>query len=211
MRHIFSVGGMLLALLAVPLGLNAQRNQAVTQAPETVIDSDSLTMQGTDDYNEFTFAGRVHAEGRELLLLADKLVVKARRQQARRAPEGAVGQIGAIESIVATGNVEIRQAGRVAYAGRAEVQPDAGLVILSENPRIVDEKATVKGWKIVYNSQNKTVQVLPDPNQPQQGERQRSRVILSESAIPPLDYEHIQQPELPEPAEQAPQPAGPQR
>lgn len=183
-------------VLAIPGRLAAQTT------PETVIDSDALTMEGTDDYNDFTFSGRVRAQGRDMLLLADELQVHARRS---RGGDGAVGQIGAIESIVAKGNVEIRQAGRVAYAEMAEVQPEAGLVVLSGNPRIVDEKATVKGWKIVYNSQSKTVQVLPDPNPPAEGDRQRSRVILSESAIPALDYDQIQQPQLSTPAGEQPE------
>ena len=192
-----------LCLLLVPAAALAQQRPADGPA-QTVIDSDQLTMQGTDDYNEFTFSGRVRAEGRDMLLLADDLVVHARR--ARNA-EGAVGEFGSIQTIVATGNVEIRQAGRVAYAGRAEVRPDEGLVVLSDSPRIVDERATVEGWQIVYNSETKTVQVLPDPAQ-QGRDGQRSRVILAESAIPQLDYEHIRQPEAaPQAPDPQPQPA----
>ena len=158
--------------------------------PQTVIDSDTLSMQAGDDVNTFLFKGSVHAEGRSMLLICDELKIIARR---KAGSDSTVGQMGSVDLVEATGNVRIEQAGRVATAGKAEVKPVDGLVILSDNPRIVDSKATVVGWKIVYNSKDKTVQVLPDPNpSPASGESAgRSRVILSEDAIPKIDYNTV--------------------
>ncbi len=168
-------------LCALPLLLAAQNPSA--PAEETVIDSDSLEMTALDDVNNFRFSGNVRAVGKGMVLTCDHLDVIARRQAGSK---GAIGRMNSVQSIVAKGNVRMEQAGRVATAGRAEVTPDEGLVVLSENPKIVDSKATVEGWKIVYNSRDKTAQVLPTPeDQLLPGQKKaRSRVTLSENAIP---------------------------
>lgn len=163
---------------------------AATDAPQTVIDSDSLEMTAGEEANNFRFAGNVRAEGKGMLLTCDKLDVIARRQTKGKAT---IGKMNSVQSIVAQGNVRMEQAGRTAYAGRAEVLPDDGLVILSDHPRIVDAKATVEGWKIVYNSRDRTAQVLPTPaDQLAPGQKKtRSRVTISEQAIPKLDYQQV--------------------
>ncbi|HNX04773.1 MAG TPA: LptA/OstA family protein [Opitutales bacterium] len=191
-------------LFAVPLLLSAAGN-AVDPSQETIIDSDSLEMTAGDDVNNFRFAGNVHAQGKGMLLTCDKLDVIARRQGKSG---GTIGRMNSVQSIVAQGNVRMEQAGRVAMAGRAEVSPDEGLVILSDHPKIVDAKATVEGWKIVYNSRDKTAQVLPTPeDQLLPGQKKaRSRVTIAENAIPKLDYEQVLGTDKPA-ADEAPQPA----
>jgi lipopolysaccharide export system protein LptA len=191
---------ILLALFTAPALFGAQA--APAPAEETVIDSDSLEMTAGDDVNNFRFAGNVRAVGRGMVLTCDKLDVIARRLAGSK---GTIGKMNSVQSIVATGGVRMEQAGRVATAGRAEVLPDEGLVILSDNPKIIDSKATVEGWKIVYNSRDKTAQVLPTPeDQLLPGQKKaRSRVTLSENVIPKLDYEQVLGAEKPE--EAAPQ------
>ncbi len=186
---------LLPVLCILPLLLASQNPSA--PAEETVIDSDSLEMTALDDVNNFRFAGNVRAVGKGMVLTCDHLDVIARRQAGSK---GTIGRMNSVQSIVAKGNVRMEQAGRVATAGRAEVTPDEGLVILSDNPKIVDSKATVEGWKIVYNSRDKTAQVLPTPeDQLLPGQKKaRSRVTLSENAIPKLDYEQVLGAEKPE-------------
>lgn len=167
---------------------------AGTLSAQTAIESDSLEMQGGEDRNEFLFSGNVRVESEQLRMLTDRLLVLARRE-AR--PDATVGKIGAIESIIATGNVEIHQGGRVAYAGKAEVFPDTGLLVLSDSPRIVDENAVIEGWQIVLDRDNRTARVVPQPaTDGQPG--QRSRVVLDDQAIPSLDYDQLQQPTIPQ-------------
>jgi lipopolysaccharide export system protein LptA len=158
--------------------------------PQTVIDSDALDMTAGEDVNNFHFSGNVHAQGQGMLLTCDKLDVIARRLVKGKAT---LGKMNSVQSVTAQGNVRMEQAGRVATAGHAEVLPDKGLVILSDNPKIVDTKATVEGWRIIYNSRDRTAQVMPSPdNQLLPGQKKvRSRVTISEQAVPKLDYEQV--------------------
>jgi len=169
-------------------------------APQTVIDSDKLNLVAGETTNSFVFEGNVRADGQGMLLTCERLEVLAARTASAK---GTVGKMGAVESVVATGNVRIDQAGRVAEAGKAEVKPAEGLVILSDHPRIIDSRATVEGWKIIYNSKDRTVQVLPTPPelQTEGGKGGRSRVVLSEETIPKLDYEKVLGNEPPPPEE----------
>ncbi len=176
---------------------------------QTIIESEALVMQGHEDRNEFTFSGGVRVESEDLVLTCNELFVLALRSEDDKPAKGedeTVGRIGAIERITAIGNVEIRQGGRLATAGRAEVSPEGGILTLSESPKIIDENATVEGWKIILNRDSRTAQVLPEPSEAGQPGK-RSRVVLTESAIPRLDYESVQQPEIPplEGAQQEPQ------
>jgi lipopolysaccharide export system protein LptA len=175
----------------MPQYVRAAEQPAQPQPPsQTVIDSDTLEMTAGDDVNNFRFSGNVHAVSQGMSLTCDKLNVIARRQVKGKAT---IGKMNSVQSVVAEGNVRIEQVGRVATAGRAEVMPDKGLVILSDNPRIVDTKATVEGWKIIYNSRDRTAQVLPSPDELQiEGQaKKRSTVTIAEEAVPKLEYEDV--------------------
>jgi lipopolysaccharide transport protein LptA len=179
---------LIAATLAALILANVAR--AAQTAPQTVIDSDSLEMTAGDDVNNFRFSGNVRAEGEEMTLTCDRLDVIAKRQAKGKST---IGKMNSVQSVVAEGNVRMEQAGRVATAGRAEVLPDKGLVILSDNPKIVDAKATVEGWQIIYNSRDRMAQVLPTPADmilPGQ-QKVRSRVTIAEEAVPKLDYEKV--------------------
>ncbi len=161
---------LMLLSLALCLPLAGQED-----APRTVIDADSLEMQGTDDRNYFYFRGNVRVVGEELEIRCQELVVTASRGGDS---DGVVGEIGAIESIVASGDVHITQAGRQALAGRAEVNPRAGTVTLSENPRIIDSEVEVEGFQFVFHSEDRRVETIPDPDATPE-RPSRSRVTLS--------------------------------
>ncbi len=175
---------ILALLLAAPM-LQAQ-------APQTVIDSDHLDMIAAEDSNSFVFTGNVVAKGQGLLLHCDRLEVIAFRAQGSTPT---LGRMEGVQSLVATGNVRIDQAGRTAYADRVDVTPADGLVVLSGKPSIVDSKASVEGWKIIYNSKTRMVNILPEPAElalPGQPAG-RSRLVLAEEAIPKLDYDSVLQ------------------
>ena len=176
--------------LTLLLATHIQAAQQTTTVPQTVIDSDSLELVAGEDANSFRFTGNVHAESQGMLLTCDKLDVVANRQGKSK---GTIGHMNAVKSIIAQGHVRMEQQGRVAVAGRAEVLPDDGLVVLSDNPKIIDSKATVEGWKIIYNSRDRTAQVLPTPdNQLQPGQKKaRSRVTIAEQAVPKIDYQQV--------------------
>ncbi|MEX0326476.1 MAG: LptA/OstA family protein [Puniceicoccaceae bacterium] len=168
-----------LLVLAATIPLSAQ--QATMK--NTVITSRNLEMQGTAEKNYFYFSGDVEVRGTNLEINCEELTVVSLRE----GPEGAtVGSIGAIEEIIASGSVEIRQAGRSAYAGLAEVNPQAGTVVLSEQPRIVDDEVEVSGYQFVLHKGEKKFTSIPDPNAPAE---EPSRSVVRLGALPDLGFD----------------------
>lgn len=172
--------GLLAGMAAGPVILCAQQPEAVQN---TVITSLHLEMQGTAEKNYFYFTGDVRVSGTNLEIGCDELTVVSLRE----GPEGAtIGNIGAVEQIVASGNVEINQAGRSAYAGRAEVDPKAGTVVLSDNPRVVDDEVEVTGYQFVLHRGEKKFVSVPDPNAPL---NEPSRSVVRLGAMPDLGFD----------------------
>lgn len=149
----------------------------------TLITSERLEMQGFGDRNHFRFTGTVEVQGNNLLIHCDSLTVIAMREGNE---EATIGQLGAIERIVALGNVTIHQAGRTAYAGKAEVDPRAGTVTLSDQPRIVDNDVEVEGYQFVLHRGQKKFVSVPDPNAPAD---RPSRSVVRLGVLPDLGFD----------------------
>ncbi len=154
----------------------------------TVIVSDHLQMKSTEEKNYFYFEKNVQVEATNLIVKSDCLEVVALRENKVDDPDATIGEIGAIESIVAIGKVEIFQAGREAYAGRAVVLPKEGKVVLSESPRVVDGETEVTGWQIVLNRGERQVTVTPNPDM-QTEERERPTITLGGGSLPDLGFD----------------------
>jgi len=154
-----------------------------TDPRETVITSVRLEMQGTEDRNYFYFTEDVRVRGTNLDMRCNELTVVAMREGA---DIGAVGEIGAIEKIVALGRVEIHQAGRSAFAGRAEVNPSKGTVTLMDSPRIVDGEVEVEGYQFVLHRGEKKFESIPDPNAPHD---EPGRSVVRLGAMPDLGFD----------------------
>lgn len=155
----------------------------VDDLKETIITSERLEMQGTENRNYFYFTGDVEVAGTNLQILCDELTIVAMREGVDTAT---IGEIGAIEEIVARGDVEIHQAGRSAYAGLAEVNPRAGTVTLSENPRIRDGEVEVEGYQFVLHKGERKFESIPDPNAPA---TEPSRSVVRLGAMPDLGFD----------------------
>lgn len=151
-------------------------------AERTVITSDSLEMQGTEERNFFFFRSNVVVLGTNLEIRCDELTVIAGRQGA---DDATVGEIGAIERIIAVGNVQIHQAGRSAFCGQAEVDPRAGTVTLSGNPRVVDRDVEIEGYMFILHRDQRRFQSIPDPNAPASAP---SRSVVRLGALPDLGF-----------------------
>ena len=163
-------------------GLSGLAAQTAEESTPTLITSQHLEMQGSADRNYFYFSGDVEVTGTNLKILCDELTVTSLRE----GPDGAtIGTIRAIESIVARGSVEIHQAGRSAYAGRAEVDPKAGTVVLSDQPRIVDGEVAVEGYQFILNKGERKFVSVPDPNAPASAP---SRSVVRLGAMPDLGF-----------------------
>ncbi len=198
-KHIhLCLVGLLVSLILV----NIAAAQEAGKVQNTVITSQHLEMQGTAAKNYFYFSNNVEVKGTNLQILCDELTVVALRE----GPSGAtIGSIGAIEEINARGSVEIHQAGRSAYAGRAEVNPKAGTVVLSESPKIVDGEVEISGYQFVLHRGEKKFESVPDPNAPPD---QGPRSVVSLGAMPDLGFDQEEEAitvdtELKEPVDEA--------
>lgn len=127
----------------------------------TSIDSDELEMQGTEARNYFYFRGNVRVLGSDLEILCDELTVTS--QRANGLEDGTLGELGAIEKIIAVGKVEIEQAGRQATAGRVEVDPSAGTIHFLEDPVIMQDGNEVRAYGFIFYTKEKRFETINPP------------------------------------------------
>ncbi len=166
--------------LAAPV---SAEEQSAAEAMATVITSDSLEMISGSSVNRFFFTGSVKVRGNNLDATCDEMEVISLRVGEREDTEGGtIGQIGAISRINLIGNVVIRQAGRVARAGHAEIVPTEGRVILTENPVVTDAEGTVSGYRMELVQGDRVARVFGHPDG-----TQRPRLTLP--TMPDLGYE----------------------
>jgi lipopolysaccharide export system protein LptA len=159
----------------------------VSANDQTVITSERMEMQGTLEKNYFYFRKDVKVVGTNLELFCNELTVIALRKSGENET---VGEIGAIESIVAIGDVVVNQAGRSAYAGRVEVNPRDGTVVLKDSPRVVDNNVEVSGYQFVLYKGEKRFESIPDPNAPKD---KPSRSVVRLGALPDLGFDQTEE------------------
>ena len=117
--------------------------------PQTEITSDRVELESSDDHNIFTFYGNVHMVGDGIDATSDQLKVISKKNGESSTTE--IADANAVEKIVATGPVVMIQENRTIRAGKAEIFPDEGKVILEDNPQVDSkDKGTVKGHRIVF-------------------------------------------------------------
>lgn len=155
------------------LGSLALASAADESKQETVITSDRFEMVGGETENYFYFYGNVEVTGTNLHATCNEMEVVASRQ-AKSAE--AVGDVGAIQSIVMKGQVYLEQSGREAFAGRAEIFPREGKVVLMEDPRVEDSEGTVTGYRMTLFKDRRTALVEGPPDG--QGGTSRPKITL---------------------------------
>lgn len=124
-----------------------------TQKGQLEISSDQVIMESFDTYNVFKFYNKVHMVGDDMDAFCDELEVIARKDG-----EGGVGVSNAdnVEKIIARGNVIMEQEDRTIKAGRAEIFPGEGKLVLENNPEVISkDKGLVKGNRIVFYKDDK--------------------------------------------------------
>jgi lipopolysaccharide transport protein LptA len=123
----------------------------------TVIDSDRLEMVTLEEETHFVFSDNVIVTATNMTVRCDRLEVFAGRH-ANAAEGEQTNELGRIQRIFAIGNVRIEQEGRQATSGRAEVFPQEGMIVLTENPVIEDSQGRVSGERIVlYQGESRAV------------------------------------------------------
>lgn len=164
---------ILMCLYLILIGVVDAQNAPIER---TIIDSDRVILRSTPGENVFTFEGNVRIEGTNLVAKCDILEVIATRDQATNIDQdpSLIGQIGGIESLIATGNVRIEQEGRIATGGLAKIFPKDGYIELLEDPVFIDvQGARVEGKRIVLEQGKQQARVEGYET----GDR-RARVIL---------------------------------
>ena len=157
---------------------------------KTVIESDHLTVRSSAERNFFYFRSNVRVQDPGLVVTSDYLEIEALRGTSSDAAD-TLGEFGAIQRIVATGNVVIEQAGRRAVAGRAELRMADGVVILTGSPRVYDQFGEVSGWRITLDkgSRRAVVESAP-PGQEGEG-LDRERPTVKFDALPDLGFSDL--------------------
>lgn len=125
---------------------------------DTTIESVRLRVQNDGDSAYFIFSDQVELHATNLFLKCDQLEVFAVR---RAENEGDLGTLGAIEEIIATGNVRIEQAERVATAGKAVVQPNKQRIVLTESPVVVQAGTKLEADELIIERGAGTIVVNP--------------------------------------------------
>ena len=160
-------------------------NGSSTETPRTIIESDSLELVTSEAMNRFYFRGNVVVTAANMTARCEEMEVVASRT-AQSDPDATIGEIGAIDRIFAIGSVVIEQAGRVAEAGRAEIYPREGKVILTESPKVTDERGVVATGPRMILEQGKRARIEGLEDQPN---LERPRVVLPTASIPDLNVD----------------------
>ena len=139
---------------------------------KTEIYSDNLVMVSGEKGNHFLFTGNVEVHATNMVATCQRLEVYSgkEKQQKTKAPAPVTekekkGSIGKIEKILAMGSVRIVQQERVATAGKAEIYPQEGRVVLLESPIVTDKQGKLEGFRITLLQGEQKVLVEKGPGQ----------------------------------------------
>jgi lipopolysaccharide export system protein LptA len=113
--------------------------QSTPEQP-TEISADHIDMTSSDTETTSIFTGNVVVTGTNLKLTCNRLEVVAIRSGD---PKATIGEIEGFKSLIAEGNVRLRQEDREATCGRAIVLPGEDKLVLQDKPVIVDHSSKV--------------------------------------------------------------------
>ena len=167
--------------------------EAVIQS-NTIIESDYLKMETTENCHVFRFSNNIEVKGGGIHLTCNQLEVFSNKSndkenKSRDSVDSGLDNIGEIEHIVATGDVVIIQDDKKALADRAEIfrkfdstsGEKINKIILTGNPRVINEQGTVNGSRIILIPEEDKVLIESD----KEG-KQRPTIILNELEVNPI-------------------------
>lgn len=146
----------LLAFLAANLVGQEEKPTVATE-----IESEFLQMENDGKTAYFLARGSVILTATNLELVCDKLEMWVKRTGDE---EATIGSFGDFEKIIATGNVQITQAERIAKAGLVEMDPKEEQVILKDNPSVIQAGTTLSGLEIIIK-RGKGIVIVPGSKQ----------------------------------------------
>ncbi len=165
MRPIHALASVVL-LCALSLAPVFGRAQPAAEDAPTNITADRLTYSQERDV--VIFEGQVHVVRGTMQIWSDKLTayLEPQGQPAEGGapagpPEpGLASDDAKIRSVVAVGNVRMRNEGREGFCGKATYHVAEGVLVMEENPVIIDGRNKVVGEVIRFYSQTNRSEVL---------------------------------------------------
>ncbi len=151
---------------------------------KTEIFGDNLVMVSREKDNHFLLTGNVEIRATNMIATCEQLEVFAGKQETSE--KKALGTttektvidnttpskeknnqapIGKIEKIFASGKVRLVQKDRIATAGKAEIYPQEGKVILLDSPVVTDPQGSLAGYRITLLQGEQKVLVEKGPGQ----------------------------------------------
>lgn len=134
-------------LVPIFLSLSIYSKDSKKKSPyqDTIIRGDRCEYLWEDTKNLFSFYGNVHIIANNLTVFCDQVDAYSIKESSDK--ESTI-EIGTFEKIIAIGNVVIQQSGRRAEAGKVEILPLEGKIILTEDPVIFENQVEVRGDKM---------------------------------------------------------------
>jgi lipopolysaccharide export system protein LptA len=168
---------LLLTLLFISKGQGSTSvQQTKPQNGNTEITGDEFEMVSREKENYFLFTGNVEIRATNMVATCNRLeVYTSKTDQSKtddkQKPTEEKTSIGKIEKILAIGNVRLVQEERVATAGKAEILPQVGKVVLMDSPKVTSKDGVLVGYRITLLQGEQKVLV-------ERGPVQRPTVIL---------------------------------
>ena len=170
-------------------GFGVAKDVAVNQ--ETVVLAETIKMQEFENENQFNFQGSVEVMSGSMLLKTDDLTLymdPAAGSETSNAQSGIADEdentpirFGEVVRVTGTGSVYIKQENQVATCERVVFYPKEKQAILSGNPKVENEKATITGHTMELKQGSAFVSSSAD---------QPAQVILPE--LPDMGTESLQ-------------------
>jgi lipopolysaccharide export system protein LptA len=123
------------------------------QKGNTEITGDEFEMVSREKETYFLFTGNVEIRATNMVATCNRLEVYTSKTDPpktddKQKPKEEKASIGKIEKIVAIGNVRLVQKERVATAGKAEILPQTGKVVLMDSPKVTSKDGVLVGYRI---------------------------------------------------------------
>ena len=134
------------------IGLEEVRAGSKLESKPTVITSDKQWLVGGTESDRYFFEGDVKAVGTDMDVSCDKAEVGIRKRK---------GGGHSINKIDLYGNVNLSSGLKAATCGKAEIFPEDEMVVLSEDPVVIDreDNTRVSGPRMVYNRGRRSMTV----------------------------------------------------
>lgn len=137
-------------------GLTASPAAAKNDMVPTKITSDNMIYSSGG--SQVTFKGHVHVTRPDLEIWSEEMVVTLKQKPGGQQSSAALGgDPGEIEKIVALRKVRMLREGKEGFCDKATYMVDKDLLVMEEQPRLVDGKNTIQGKVIrLYLKDNRS-------------------------------------------------------